>query len=130
VRFQKARDCAARAPALVARALTASPLLPSPLKKPPPPHPQRFLVYGRTGWIGGLVGDLLASQGATWEYGTARLEDRAAVLADFERVSLNWRERKRENTRPLSSTTSLTTHQKKLTPNHSSNPRTSSTPRA
>jgi hypothetical protein len=29
---------------------------------------------------------MLTAQGATWEYGTARLEDRAAVLADFEKV--------------------------------------------
>ncbi|KAL4537173.1 hypothetical protein Ndes2526B_g04915 [Nannochloris sp. 'desiccata'] len=48
---------------------------------------QVFLVYGRTGWIGGLVGDLLKSQGAKWEYGTARLEDRAAILADIARVN-------------------------------------------
>ena len=48
---------------------------------------QVFLVYGRTGWIGGLLGDLLKTQGATWEYGTARLEDRAAILADINRVS-------------------------------------------
>ena len=46
-----------------------------------------FLVYGRSGWIGGLVGDLLKASGATWEYGTARLEDRAGILADIERVS-------------------------------------------
>lgn len=52
-----------------------------------PPFLQVFLVYGRTGWIGGLVGDLLKSQGAKWEYGTARLEDRAAILADIARVS-------------------------------------------
>ena len=35
---------------------------------------------------GGLVGDLLKAQGAKYEYATARLEDRAAVLADIERV--------------------------------------------
>jgi len=39
------------------------------------------------------VGELLASQGATWEFGTARLEDRAAVLADFEKVGGGWREK-------------------------------------
>ncbi|KAG7674300.1 hypothetical protein Ndes2437B_g01115 [Nannochloris sp. 'desiccata'] len=47
---------------------------------------QVFLVYGRTGWIGGLIGKLLTAQGAKWEYGTARLEDRAAIEADIERV--------------------------------------------
>lgn len=45
-----------------------------------------FLVYGRTGWIGGHLGELLTEGGATWEYGTARLEDRAAILADIKRV--------------------------------------------
>lgn len=46
-----------------------------------------FLVYGKTGWIGGLLGELLESTpGAKFEYGTARLEDRAAILADVERV--------------------------------------------
>ncbi len=35
---------------------------------------------------GGLVGDMLKQQGAKFEYATARLEDRAAVLADLERV--------------------------------------------
>lgn len=34
---------------------------------------------------------MLTAQGATWEFGSARLEDRAAVLADFEKV----RERER-----------------------------------
>lgn len=32
------------------------------------------------------MGELLKKQGAKFEYGTARLEDRAAILADFERV--------------------------------------------
>lgn len=47
---------------------------------------QVFLVFGRTGWIGGEVGRLLEEQGATWEYATARLEDRAGILADIQRV--------------------------------------------
>ena len=32
------------------------------------------------------MGQLLTEQGAKWEYGTARLEDRAGILADIERV--------------------------------------------
>ena len=47
---------------------------------------QVFLVFGKSGWIGGLVGDLIKQQGAKFEYATARLEDRAGVLADVERV--------------------------------------------
>ncbi|EFN59883.1 hypothetical protein CHLNCDRAFT_132889 [Chlorella variabilis] len=46
----------------------------------------KFLIFGKSGWIGGLVGELLNQQGAQFEYGTARLEDRAGVLADIERV--------------------------------------------
>jgi 3,5-epimerase/4-reductase len=46
-------------------------------------RPQVFLVYGRTGWIGGLLGELLTARGARWSFGAARLEDRAAVAADL-----------------------------------------------
>ena len=48
---------------------------------------QVFLVFGRSGWIGGLVGELLTQQGARFEFANARLEDRAGILADIERVS-------------------------------------------
>lgn len=48
---------------------------------------QVFLVFGRSGWIGGLVGDILTQQGAKFEFANARLEDRAGILADIERVS-------------------------------------------
>ena len=44
-----------------------------------------FLVYGRTGWIGGKLGKLLTEQGHTWMYGRARLEDRQAVIDDIKR---------------------------------------------
>ena len=47
---------------------------------------QVFLVFGRSGWIGGLVGEILTQQGAKYEYANARLEDRAGILADIERV--------------------------------------------
>lgn len=50
------------------------------------PTEAKFLVFGKTGWIGGLVGDMLKQQGVPFEYATARLEDRAAVIADIERV--------------------------------------------
>ncbi|KAK9821759.1 hypothetical protein WJX81_004923 [Elliptochloris bilobata] len=45
-----------------------------------------FLLFGKSGWIGGLVGDLLRQQGARIEFASARLEDRAGVVADIERV--------------------------------------------
>jgi hypothetical protein len=44
-----------------------------------------FLVYGRTGWIGGKLGKLLTEQGHKWSYGRARLEDRQAVMDDMKR---------------------------------------------
>jgi len=44
-----------------------------------------FLVYGRTGWIGGKLGKLLTEQGHKWTYGRARLEDRKAVIDDIKR---------------------------------------------
>jgi 3,5-epimerase/4-reductase len=47
---------------------------------------QKFLIFGKTGWIGGLLGDLLKEQGADYEYANARLQDREAVIADLERV--------------------------------------------
>ena len=47
---------------------------------------QVFLVFGRSGWIGGLVGEILTQQGAKFEFANARLEDRAGILADIERV--------------------------------------------
>ena len=43
-----------------------------------------FLVYGRTGWIGGKLGKLLTEQGHKWTYGRARLEDRKAVIDDIK----------------------------------------------
>lgn len=45
-----------------------------------------FLVYGKSGWIGGLLGTYLKEQGIRFEYGTARLEDRKGIEADIRRV--------------------------------------------
>ena len=47
---------------------------------------QVFLVFGKSGWIGGLVGELLKKQGANFHWATARLEDRAALLEEIDRV--------------------------------------------
>ena len=47
---------------------------------------QVFLVFGKSGWIGGLIGQLLKERGLKFEYANARLEDRAEVIADIERV--------------------------------------------
>eukprot|EP00199_Chlamydomonas_sp_CCMP681_P002912 CAMPEP_0119105632 /NCGR_PEP_ID=MMETSP1180-20130426/3544_1 /TAXON_ID=3052 ORGANISM="Chlamydomonas cf sp, Strain CCMP681" /NCGR_SAMPLE_ID=MMETSP1180 /ASSEMBLY_ACC=CAM_ASM_000741 /LENGTH=308 /DNA_ID=CAMNT_0007090739 /DNA_START=13 /DNA_END=939 /DNA_ORIENTATION=- len=45
-----------------------------------------FLVFGRSGWIGGLMGQLLKEQGAKFEYASARLEDRSSIIAEIDRV--------------------------------------------
>lgn len=47
---------------------------------------QVFLIFGKSGWIGGLVGDLLKQQGANFQFANARLEDRSGVIAELERV--------------------------------------------
>jgi 3,5-epimerase/4-reductase len=49
-----------------------------------PPPPPRFLIFGRSGWIGGLLGQYLADTDATFDYATARLEDCAAICAEIE----------------------------------------------
>lgn len=45
----------------------------------------RFLLYGSSGWIGGLLAGLLEKTNASFERATARLEDRAAIIGDIER---------------------------------------------
>eukprot|EP01024_Parvocaulis_polyphysoides_P062516 TRINITY_DN71675_c0_g1_i1.p1 TRINITY_DN71675_c0_g1~~TRINITY_DN71675_c0_g1_i1.p1 ORF type:complete len:353 (-),score=56.96 TRINITY_DN71675_c0_g1_i1:253-1170(-) len=45
-----------------------------------------FLVFGKSGWIGGLVGDYLKEKGYKMEYANCRMENREAVLAEIERV--------------------------------------------
>ncbi|CAL0323108.1 unnamed protein product [Lupinus luteus] len=46
----------------------------------------KFLIYGRTGWIGGLLGKLCDEDGIAWEYGKGRLEDKKSLLEDMFRV--------------------------------------------
>ncbi|CAN1845393.1 Trifunctional UDP-glucose 4,6-dehydratase/UDP-4-keto-6-deoxy-D-glucose 3,5-epimerase/UDP-4-keto-L-rhamnose-reductase RHM1 [Linum perenne] len=48
--------------------------------------PHKFLIYGRTGWIGGLLGKLCEKQGIPYEYGKGRLEDRSSLVADIVSV--------------------------------------------
>ena len=44
-----------------------------------------FLIYGRTGWIGGMLGHLLEEANHTFFYGSARLYDRKAIEEDITR---------------------------------------------
>ncbi|KAF8400437.1 hypothetical protein HHK36_013735 [Tetracentron sinense] len=46
----------------------------------------KFLIYGRTGWIGGLLGGLCKDGGIEFEYGRGRLQDRSSILEDIRRV--------------------------------------------
>lgn len=48
--------------------------------------PLKFLIYGRTGWIGGLLGRLCESQGIDFSYGSGRLENRSQLEADLESI--------------------------------------------
>jgi UDP-glucose 4,6-dehydratase len=52
----------------------------------PQKHPYKFLIYGRTGWIGGLLGKICEKQGISYEYGKGRLEERSQLLEDIRNV--------------------------------------------
>lgn len=49
--------------------------------------PFKFLIYGRTGWIGGLLGTLCKSRDIEFTYGSGRLENRASLEADMVAVN-------------------------------------------
>ena len=59
---------------------------PSKASGSPRKPPYKFLIYGRTGWIGGVLGKLCEKQGIPYEYGKGRLEDRSSLLADIQNV--------------------------------------------
>lgn len=46
----------------------------------------KFLIYGRTGWIGGLLGKLCEAQSIEYVYGSGRLENRPSLEADIASV--------------------------------------------
>ena len=43
----------------------------------------KFLIYGRTGWIGGLLGEICGKQGIEYHYGLGRLENRSQLEDDI-----------------------------------------------
>ncbi|GKB57769.1 bifunctional dTDP-4-dehydrorhamnose 3,5-epimerase/dTDP-4-dehydrorhamnose reductase [Tanacetum coccineum] len=49
--------------------------------------PLKFLIYGKTGWIGGLLGTLCQSQNIDYTYGSGRLESRDSLLNDIKAVN-------------------------------------------
>jgi dTDP-4-dehydrorhamnose reductase len=46
----------------------------------------KFLIYGKTGWIGGLLGKLCTEKGIAYEYGKGRLENRTSLEEDIAAV--------------------------------------------
>eukprot|EP00249_Psilotum_nudum_P019667 c27365_g1_i3 orf=150-2180(+) len=48
--------------------------------------PLKFLIYGRTGWIGGLLAKYCREEGIAFEYGYGRLENRSSLEADIASV--------------------------------------------
>ncbi|KAM0938328.1 putative UDP-glucose 4,6-dehydratase [Dioscorea sansibarensis] len=46
----------------------------------------KFLIYGRTGWIGGLLGKICEKQGIPYEYGKGRLEERSQLIMDIQNI--------------------------------------------
>ncbi|XP_024986874.1 trifunctional UDP-glucose 4,6-dehydratase/UDP-4-keto-6-deoxy-D-glucose 3,5-epimerase/UDP-4-keto-L-rhamnose-reductase RHM2-like [Cynara cardunculus var. scolymus] len=46
----------------------------------------KFLIYGRTGWIGELLGKRCTEKGITYAYGRGKLEDRNMLLNDIRRL--------------------------------------------
>lgn len=46
----------------------------------------KFLIYGRTGWIGGLLGKMCTERGIPYEYGKGRLENREQIVQDIAAV--------------------------------------------
>ncbi|CAH8258585.1 unnamed protein product [Arabidopsis lyrata] len=62
-------------------------VVPSPRSSGTPQKPSlKFLIYGKTGWIGGLLGKICEKQGIAYEYGKGRLEDRSSLLQDIQSV--------------------------------------------
>lgn len=49
-------------------------------------QPFKFLIYGRTGWIGGLLGKLCEAQNIEYVYGSGRLENRSSLEADLAAI--------------------------------------------
>ncbi|KAH9624278.1 hypothetical protein KSS87_013024 [Heliosperma pusillum] len=48
--------------------------------------PYKFLIYGRTGWIGGVLGKLCEAQGISYQYGSGRLENRVSLETDLAEI--------------------------------------------
>ena len=54
---------------------------------PPQADQPIFLIYGRTGWIGGLLGEILQSENIEYHYGEARLQNTKDIERDIARYN-------------------------------------------
>ena len=45
----------------------------------------RFLVFGKTGWIGGLLGEILTERGFEWAFADSRLENRQDLIQEVDK---------------------------------------------
>ncbi|CAN6573858.1 unnamed protein product [Malus baccata var. baccata] len=63
---------------------------PAPRNIPSTDKPSlKFLIYGKTGYIGGLLGKICEKQGIPYEYGRGRLQERSQLMADILSVKPN-----------------------------------------
>eukprot|EP01036_Dinobryon_divergens_P008218 gene8218-10980_t len=46
--------------------------------------PQVFLIFGKTGWIGGKLAEILTQQGKTFHLASSRCEDRESVAKELD----------------------------------------------
>ncbi|XP_024375765.1 trifunctional UDP-glucose 4,6-dehydratase/UDP-4-keto-6-deoxy-D-glucose 3,5-epimerase/UDP-4-keto-L-rhamnose-reductase RHM1 [Physcomitrium patens] len=58
----------------------------SPVKHASRDPSLKFLLYGRTGWLGGLLGKMCEERGIAYKYGSGRLENRSSLEADIAAV--------------------------------------------
>jgi len=50
------------------------------------PDKEVYLLYGKSGWIGGMLINFLKQQGKTFHLGEARLENRETLAAEIDRI--------------------------------------------
>lgn len=44
------------------------------------------LIFGKSGWLGGILGDLCKAKGIKYQFASSRLENRESLKAEFERL--------------------------------------------
>ncbi|RZR70901.1 hypothetical protein BHM03_00002143 [Ensete ventricosum] len=63
-------------------------VLPAPKSSVMPPKKPylKFLIYGKTGWIGCLLGKICEKQGIPYEYGRGSLEEYSHIILDIQNM--------------------------------------------